>query len=137
MFQWIEGVCTLLDEQQVQKLSYALLAPLVREMSEEDQLINPKLRKVAIRVGDSIRARIGDDDYNLLRVQIQKKLMIKRAERKKFIAMEKVSDPAKAANRTHNMRERKKIAKRKKISAIRDGTAPARKRKRPNTDDDF
>lgn len=119
------------------KLSYALLAPLVREMSEEDQTINAKLRKLAIRVGDSIRARIGDDDYNLLRVQIQKKLMIRRAERKRFIAMEKVSDPARAANRTQHIRDRKKFAKRRKTNAIRDGTAPIRKRKRFNADDDF
>lgn len=106
-------------------------------MSEDDQTINAKLRKVAIRVGDSIRARIGDDDYNLLRVQIQQKLMIRRAERKKFIAMEKVSNPAKAANRTQNIRDRKKLAKRRKITAFRDGTAPARKRKKFNTDNDF
>lgn len=118
------------------QLAYALLAPMVREMSEEDQTVNARLRKLAIRVGDSIRARIGDDDYNLLRVQIQKKLMIKRAERKKILAMEKVSDPVRAANRTQHIRERKKFAKRRIISAIKDGTM-ARKRKRFNADDDF
>lgn len=136
IFNWIEGLCELLDENQISKLSYSLLASLVREMSEEDQTINAKLRKLAIRVGDSIRARIGDDDYNLLRVQIQKKLMIKRAERKKVLAMEKVSDPAKAANRTQHIRDRKKMAKRRKITAFRDGTM-VRKKRKFNADDDF
>lgn len=97
-------------------------------MSEEDQNIDARLRKIAIRVGDTIRAKIGDDEYNILRSQIQRKLMIKRAERKKMIAMEKVSDPERAAKRQKGIRDRKKIAKRKSFDVYKGRIAPTKKR---------
>lgn len=121
----------------VNKLAYTILSPLVREMSEEDQNIDARLRKIAIRVGDTIRAKIGDDEYNILRSQIQRKLMIKRAERKKMIAMEKVSDPDRAAKRQQGIKYRKKIAKRKNFEVYKGRIAPKKKRTKFNHDDDF
>lgn len=119
----------MLSNESIDKLAYTILSPLVREMSEEDQNINPKLRNLAVKVGESIRAKIGDDEYNLLRAQIQRKFMIKRAERKKQLAMEKVSDPVRAAKRSQSIKDRKKVAKRKRNFAIREKMLPKKKRK--------
>lgn len=105
-------------------------------MSEEDQNIDAKLRRIAIRVGDAIREKIGDDEYNIMRAQIQKKLMIKRAERKKVIAMEKVSNPVLAAKRTQGIRDRKKMAKKRNMDAIRGRIQPLQKRKKFRHNDD-
>lgn len=119
----------------VNKLAYTILSPLVREMSEEDQNIDARLRKIAIHVGDTIRAKIGDDEYNILRSQIQRKLMIKRAERKRMIAMEKVSDPERAAKRQKGIKDRKKIAKRKSFDVYKGRVAPKKQRTKFHHDD--
>lgn len=120
----------------MQKLAYTLLTPLVREMSEEDKNIDSRLRKIATRVGDSIRGKIGDDEYNILRSQIQKKFMIKRAERRKVIAMEKISDPVRAAQRTKGIRDRKLVSKRRRIDEAKSRVAPRKKRTKFNNDED-
>lgn len=135
VFNWIEGLVHLLLPETVQKLSYMLLAPLVREMSEEDKNIKPQLRRLAIRVGDAIKQIIGDDEYNIIRAQVQKKLMLKRAERRKNLAIEKVKDPERAAFRMKGIKERKKLAKRRNMDAIRNQTVPRKKRKRFNDDE--
>lgn len=99
-------------------------------MSEEDQNIDAKLRKLAIHVGDTIRTKIGDDDYNILRAQIQKKLLIKRAERKKTIAIEKISHPVQAAMRLKGVRDRKKAAKRRNFDPLKSHTIVKKKKKK-------
>lgn len=106
-------------------------------MSEEDKNINAKLRKIALRVGESVRTKIGDDEYNLLRVQIQRKLMIKRAERKKLIAIEKISDPVRAAQRTKGIRDRKKVAKRRRVDEFKSRVEPKKKRFKVNGNHDM
>lgn len=130
VFNWIEGIVHLISPETVKKLSYMLLSPLVREMSEEDQNIDSRLRKIAVRVGDSIKEIIGDDEYNILRSQIQKKLMLKRAERRKTLVMEKVTNPERAANRMKSIRERKKLSKRRHTDAIKNQLVPRKKRKK-------
>lgn len=137
IFNWIEGLTELITTEQLNSFSYTLLTPLVREMSEEDQNIDAKLRKIALRAGDSIRNKIGDDEYNLLRAQIQKRLMVRRAERKKLIAIEKISNPVRAAKRQQGIRDRKKTAKRRHMDAVKNRVAPLKKRKKNHLDDDY
>lgn len=133
MFKWIEGLVTLISTEQVERLAYTLLTPLVRDMSEEDQNIDARLRKLACHVGDTIRAKIGDDEYNLLRAQIQKKLLLRRAERKKQVAIDKISHPVQAAMRMKGIRDRKKMAKRKNGDVMRIHLKT--KKKKRNFDD--
>lgn len=135
VFGWIEGLVELLPTTMVERLAYTILSPLVREMSEEDQNIDVRLRKIAIRVGDAVRGKIGDDEYNILRAQIQKKLMIKRAERKKILAMEKVNDPVRAAKRMQGIKDRKKLAKRRNFDVYKGRSAPRTKRMKVDRDD--
>lgn len=119
IFKWIEGLVALIATEQVEKFAYTLLTPLVREMSEEDQNVDARLRKLACHVGDAIRAQIGDDEYNLIRAKIQKKLLLKRAERKKSAAIEKISHPVQAAMRKKGIQDRKKLSKRKNSDPLK------------------
>lgn len=129
VFKWIEGLVTLISSEQIERLAYTLLAPLVREMSEEDQNVDAKLRRLACHVGDTIRAQIGDDEYNILRSQIQTKLMVRRAERKKSMAIEKISHPVQAAMRLKGIRDRKKLAKRKSFDPFKKNFIAKKKKK--------
>lgn len=119
----------LISTEQVEKFAYTLLTPLVREMSEEDQNIDARLRRLACHVGDAVRAQIGDDEYNLLRSKIQKKLLLKRAERKKSVAIEKISHPVQAAMRKKGIQDRKKLSKRKSADPLRIHVKTKRKKK--------
>lgn len=122
-------------------LGASLLSALVREMSEEDQNIEPDLRQLALRVGSRLRKRISSDVYDKLRAAAQMRLMVRRAERKKLIAQEKIHDPVRAAKRKVAIQERKKSAKKLKASVIRGKTADVKqklkKRKRKAEDDLF
>lgn len=130
----MESLVHLLPNDTVDNLAYKFLKPLVREMSEEDKNVDSRLRKIARRVGEEIREKIGVDKYNLLLARIQGDLMVKRAERKKTIAMEKISDPVRAAQRVRGMRDRKKVAKRRRIDEAKGRVVPKKKRVKPNTD---
>lgn len=125
-----------MDESIITKLAPTLLTPIVREMSDDDKNIDAKLRQLAIRVGDTIRKKIGDDTYNLLRSQLQTKLMIKRAERKKLIAQVKVNDPTRAAMRKQGEKQRKKVAHKRKMDVMKGRALPKKKKAKRNVDDD-
>lgn len=122
-------------------LGPALISALVREMSEEDQNVDSDLRQLALRVGSRLRKRIGSDVYDKLRAGAQMKLMVRRAERRKTIAQEKIHDPVRAAKRKVAVQERKKSAKKLKASVIRGKSADVKqklkKRKRKAEDDLF
>lgn len=113
---------------------------LVREMNEEDQNIDAELRQLAIRVGNSLRKRIGADVYDKLRTKATLKLSIRRVERKKLLAQEKINDPLRASKRKASIQLRKKSAKKLKISIKRGKTADIKnkflKRKRKHSEDD-
>jgi len=97
-------------------------------MSEEDQNVDPKLRQLALRVGSRLRKRIGSETYDKVRNVVQTKIMVRRAERRKDVAQEKIHDPVRAAKRKAGIQERKKAAKRLKTAVLR-GKAPDVKQK--------
>lgn len=127
--------------ETLELLGPSLLSALVREMSEEDQNIDADLRQLALRVGSRLRKRMGSDVYDKLRAAAQMRLMVRRAERKKLIAQEKIHDPVRAAKRKVAVQERKKTAKKLKASVIRGKTADVKqklkKRKRKAEEDLF
>lgn len=137
MFHWIEGITSLLPEVKIRMLAPHMLAPLVREMSEEDKNIDAKLRRLAIKVGKSIGNKIGEDIYNDLRTQIQSKLMIKRAKRKIESARIKVNEPVRAAMRKQGEQNRKKMAQKRKIDVFKGRALPKTKKIKRNHDDDL
>ncbi|EDW01413.1 GH20469 [Drosophila grimshawi] len=128
LFTLIEGLSTLLSVDAVARLAPSLLQALVREMSEEDQNVDPDLRQLTLRVGSRLRKRIGAETYDKQRNVVQTKLMVRRAERRKTVAQEKIHDPVRAAKRKAGMQERKKVAKRLKTAVVR-GKAPDIKQK--------
>lgn len=128
MFTLVEALSTLLSVESVTRLAPSLLQALVREMSEEDQNVDAELRQQALRVGSRLRKRIGAEVYDKLRNAVQTKLMVRRAERRKVVAQEKIHDPERAAKRKAGMQERKKAAKRLKAAVVR-GKAPDIKQK--------
>ncbi|XP_062128311.1 small subunit processome component 20 homolog [Drosophila sulfurigaster albostrigata] len=128
LFTLIEGLSTLLSVDVVTQLAPPLLQSLVREMSEEDQNVDAELRQLALRVGSRLRKRIGTETYDKLRNVVQTKLMVRRAERRKAVAQEKIHDPERAAKRKAGVQERKKAAKRLKTAVVR-GKAPDMKQK--------
>uniref|UniRef100_A0A1A9W7R9 Small subunit processome component 20 homolog n=1 Tax=Glossina brevipalpis TaxID=37001 RepID=A0A1A9W7R9_9MUSC len=107
LFKLLEGLITLLTTESIEMLAPALLSSLVREMSEDDQNVDADLRQLALHVGSRLRKRIGSELYDKLRSEAQMKLMIRRAERKKILAQEKIHDPVRAAKRKANVQERK------------------------------
>lgn len=106
-------------------------------MSDDDKNIDHKLKQLALKVGNSIRNKLGEDDYNLLRSQLQTKLMIKRAERKKLTAQVKVNDPVRAALRKQGEKDRKKVAKKRKMDVLKGRALPKKKKVKRNVDDDM
>ncbi|XP_030373639.1 small subunit processome component 20 homolog [Scaptodrosophila lebanonensis] len=134
LFTLIEGLITLLSTESVARLAPALLQTLVREMSEDDHNIDAELRQKALHVGSRLRKRIGAEVYDKLRNAVQTKLMVRRAERRKAVAQEKIQDPLRAAKRKAGAQERKKTAKRLKTAVMRGKVADTKnkfkKRKR-------
>ena len=105
-------------------------------MSDEDKNIDPTLRRIALKVGNSIKKKIGEDEYNILRTQIQTKLMIRRAQRKKEVAQDKVRNPVRAAMRKQGEKDRKKVAKKRKMQVLKGNALPKKKKLKRNADDD-
>lgn len=115
-----------------------LLAPLVREMSTEDKNIDPKLRQLALKVGNTVRQRYGDDAaYNAVRSQLQVRLMVKRAERRKLDTQLLVLDPQRAALRKEGAQARKKVAHKRKMDVLKGRALPKKKRTKRADDDDM
>ncbi|XP_037947958.1 small subunit processome component 20 homolog [Teleopsis dalmanni] len=141
LFTLIEGFITLLSVETIEILLPTLLPTLVREMSEDDDSVDLKLRQLALHVGSRLRKRIGSDLYDKLRTNVQTELMMRRAERKKVIAQEKIHDPVRAAKRKVGIQERKKAAKKRKTELMRgkveDVKQKLKKRKRKAEDDLF
>ncbi|XP_055916600.1 small subunit processome component 20 homolog [Eupeodes corollae] len=137
IFTLIEGLITLLETDTVNKLAHSVLSILLREMSEEDLNVDPQLRQQAIRVGSKLRKRIGSDVYDKLRSSLQMRLMMRRAERKKLIAQEKINDPVRAAKRKISIQERKKASKKRRVDVIRGKAEGKKKRKRKAEEDIF
>ncbi|XP_073844467.1 small subunit processome component 20 homolog [Musca autumnalis] len=141
LFTLLEGFITLLSTEQLERLGPGIVSALVREMSEEDQNVDADLRQIALRVGSRLRKRLGSDVYDKLRASAQMKLMIRRADRKKLLAQEKIHDPIRAAKRKVAIQERKKSAKKLKASVMRGKAADVKqklkKRKRKADDSLF
>lgn len=114
---------------------HQLLAPLIREMNSMDES-NAKLRQHSNKIGKKLKSKIGDDAYNKLRQQLTTHLNVKRAERRKIRAQEKINNPVKAAKRKLQLHEKKKELKRRKIAHAK-GKFRLRKNKNKINSEDY
>ena len=132
---------TIVPADALVKLAPMMLTVPVREMSEDDQQIDAALRQLALHVGSRLRKAIGSDIYDKLRTRAQTALSMRRAERKKTLAQEKIHDPVKAAKRKAATQERKKASKKRKTDVMRgkveDIKQKLKKRKRKAENDDL
>jgi U3 small nucleolar RNA-associated protein 20 len=119
----------LLEPDAIKAVAKSLLTPLIREMADGDH-VNKTLQNQAVKVGNSIKAKIGDNEYSKLLLELQSRMNIKKLERKKQIAQDKVKNPMKAAIRKESLQKRKKEGLKRKKELIRENKIPKPKRKR-------
>lgn len=105
-------------------------------MSDDDKNIDPKLRQLALKVGNAVRQQIGDEEYNLQRTRLQTKLMIKRAERRKVVNQVKVLDPTRAAMRKEGEKARKRVAHKRKMDVMKGRELPKKKKLKRKTEEE-
>ncbi|XP_055709541.1 small subunit processome component 20 homolog [Phlebotomus papatasi] len=127
VFHWIQGIVHMLDSPTMRLLARSLLTPLLREIHTENHDLT--LNQIATKIVDKIKNKMNNEaEFTGLVNEIQLKQMQKRSERKKIIAMEKVTNPAKAAKRKASVQERKKLAKKRKMDIIKGKVAPKRRK---------
>ncbi|CAH3906554.1 unnamed protein product [Pieris brassicae] len=125
----------LLESEDLNKVVDVILPPIVREVSTGDAATPASVAKqLAGRLGKKLRRKIGEIEYGKLAADVQTKLNIKRAERKKILLQEKVLNPEKAAKRKLQLREKKKQAKRVKLDSLHGKRTKGRKRKAEDID---
>ncbi|CAD7076634.1 unnamed protein product [Hermetia illucens] len=137
LFDWIEGMVALLDGETLLGLCPGMIASLIREISEDDVNVDTKIKQKAIKITNKIRKKIGDENYDKIRLASQTKLLMKRAARKKELAQEKILDPVRSAKRKSSQQERKKAAKRRKIDEARGKSGILRKKKKRMISEDI
>ncbi|CAG4990641.1 unnamed protein product [Colias eurytheme] len=131
---WIHFISTL-EPEDINRIIDVMLPPVVRELSTGDAMSPSSVAKqLAGRIGKKLRRKIGDIEYSKLAAEVQTKLNIKRAERKKILLQEKVSNPEKAAKRKLQLREKKKQAKKIKLEMLHGKRPKTRKRKAEDID---
>ncbi|KAM3959212.1 small subunit processome component 20 homolog [Aphomia sociella] len=128
-------VISLLDNEELNKVVDVMLPPIVRELSTGDAAAPASLPKqLAGRLGKKLRRKIGDVEYGKMVADVQMKLNIKRAERKKLLLQEKVNNPEKAAKRKLQLKEKKKQTKKMKLEMVHGKRPRAKKRKAEDVD---
>ncbi|VVC88993.1 unnamed protein product [Leptidea sinapis] len=125
----------LLENDDLNKVVDVILPPIVREVSTGD-LGAPAsaARQLAGRLGKKLRRKLGEIEYGKMAADVQTKLNVKRAERKKLLLQEKVNDPEKAAKRKLQLREKKKQAKKIKLEMLHGKRPRGKKRKAEDID---
>lgn len=128
VFKWIAGVATAVDLENVQGILQHLLAPIVREMITTDEN-ESSIRHLSKEVGNLIKKKVGIEKYTEIVSKLQQQLFVKRAERKRSRNQLAVTDPEIFAKKKIKHHEKKKEAKKRKISE-RKGSVKNFKRKR-------
>ncbi|CAK9797535.1 Small subunit processome component 20 homolog [Anthophora quadrimaculata] len=132
-FKWVAGVVATISMEYLNVVLFNIMSPIVREMSiTEDK--NVSLRRLAKEAATMIKKRLGGEEYNRLLSQIQQKLDIKKAKRRKMRTQQFVTDPELAAKRKIAKQQKKKEAKKRKLDSIKGKKVP---RKRPKKEVDL
>lgn len=129
IFEYFNSLLDIIDEKALAKLASSILTPMLREMAEGEHGIE-ELKQVASKVGNRIKSKIGLQEYDKVRLELQSKMLRKRVDRRKALAQEKVNNPAKAATRTIVKQLKKQDMKRRKRQDIQEGIILPRKKRR-------
>lgn len=129
IFEYFNSIIDVVDQKTLVKLSSSLLTPMLREMAEGEHGID-ELKQVAIQVGSRIKSKIGLQEYDKVRMELQSKMLRKRVDRRKALAHEKINNPAKAATRTIAKQLKKQDTKKRRREHIQEGIILPRKKRR-------
>ena len=129
VFNWIEGLLVILDEDVLLKLIFHLLAPLIRELSLERNS-HENLKQLSTKICTKIKLIIGREQYNKIINKIQTNINMKRAERRKLMAEERIINPQNAAKRKKSIADKKKLTKKRKVEDIRSGKLIIKKKRK-------
>lgn len=129
IFNFFNDLLDIIDRQTLMKLASSMLTPMLREMVEGEHVIE-ELKQVAMKTGNRIKTLIGLQEYDKVRLDLQSKMLRKRVDRRKALAQEKITNPAKAATRTIKKQLKKRDVKKRKQQDIQDGIILPRKKRR-------
>ncbi|XP_068083874.1 small subunit processome component 20 homolog [Anabrus simplex] len=129
VFKWIGAMVMESSREELQDVVQHLFAPLVREMSNEEESY-ADLRRLAKEVAKMIKQKVGVEEYSRLLMKLQTRLSIRRADRKKLQAQQVITEPEKAAKRKIRKHLKKKDVKKKKLDQLKGRKFPRRKMKR-------
>lgn len=87
MFKFVAGVVKTVPMEYLNAVLFNIMSPLVREMTITEET-NTELSRLAKEVATMIKKSIGNEEYVKLLNQVQQKLDIKKAERKKVRAQQ-------------------------------------------------
>ncbi|KAJ9589485.1 hypothetical protein L9F63_017302 [Diploptera punctata] len=116
VFKWIGAMVVDLGRQGLPTLAYQLLAPIARELINDNK---SELFQLAKQVSDVIKKKLGMEAYTRHLSQLQNNLAARRADRKKRKAIEVMTEPEKAAKRKIKKNLKKRESKKKRIENIK------------------
>lgn len=129
IFGYFDSLISIVDQKILSKLASSLLTSMLREIAEGEHGIED-LKPVALLVCNKIKNKIGLQEYDKIRLELQSKMLRKRVDRRKALAQEKINNPAKAATRTIVKQLKKQDMKKRKRQDIQEGIILPRKKKR-------
>lgn len=129
IFEYFNLLLDIIDQKTLAKLASSFLTPMLREMAEGEHGIE-ELKQVASQVGSRIKSKIGLQEYDKVRLELQSKMLRKRVDRRKALAQEKINNPAKAATRTIVKQLKKQDTKKRRREHIQEGIILPRKKRR-------
>ncbi|XP_066592766.1 small subunit processome component 20 homolog [Prorops nasuta] len=129
VFKWIAGLVVTLPLEDLQPILFNIMSPLVRELSTTEEF-NASSRRLAKEVAGLIKKQMGSEAYVRLLSNVQQKLDIKKAERKKVRAQQFVTDPELAAKRKIAKQQKKKEAKKRMRETMKGKRKPWKKQKK-------
>lgn len=129
VFGFFNSLLEIVEIKVLRQLASSLLTPMLREMVEGEHGIE-ELKVVAKQAADKIKSKIGLQEFDKIRLELQSKMLRKRVDRRKDLAQEKINNPAKAATRTIAKQLKKSDSKKRKMQHIQEGIILPRKKKR-------
>jgi U3 small nucleolar RNA-associated protein 20 len=129
VFQFFNSLIDVVDSRVVKRLASPMLTTLLREVVDGEHVIE-ELKQVANFTANKIKAQIGLQDFDKIRLEVQSRMLRKRVDRRKNLAQEKINNPTKAASRTINKQLKKQDNKKRKRLALQDGMILPKKKKK-------
>ncbi|CAH2234809.1 jg13226 [Pararge aegeria aegeria] len=129
---WMHFISSM-ETDEINTIIDVILPVIVRELSTGD---GPSsiAKQLAGRLGKKLRRKVGEIEYSKMAAEVQTRLNVRRAERKKILLQEKVNNPERAAKRKLQLREKKKQAKKIKLEMMHGKRPRVKKRKAEDID---